>query len=38
MQKILDKINREGYDSLTENEAERLYKGSQALSHNKKKN
>ena len=36
--KILDKINREGYDSLTENEAERLYKGSQALSHNKKKN
>ncbi len=36
--KILDKINREGYDSLTENESERLYKGSQALSHNKKKN
>ena len=36
--KILDKINREGYDSLTENEAERLYKGSQALSHNMKKN
>ena len=34
---ILDKINNEGFDSLSENEQERLYKGSQSLSRNKKK-
>jgi hypothetical protein len=34
---ILDKINSEGFDSLSENEQERLYKGSQSLSRNKKK-
>lgn len=34
---ILDKINREGFDSLTEDEQVRLYKGSQSLSRTKKK-
>ena len=34
---ILDKINREGFDSLTEEEHDRLYKGSQSLSRTKKK-
>ena len=34
---ILDKINQEGFDSLTEKEQERLYKGSQSLSKGKKK-
>ena len=34
---ILDKINREGFDSLYEDEQERLYKGSQSLSKNRKK-
>ena len=34
---ILDKINNEGFDSLSENEQERLYKGSQSLSRNKKR-
>jgi membrane associated rhomboid family serine protease len=34
---ILDKINREGFDSLSEDEQERLYKGSQSLSKNRKK-
>lgn len=34
---ILDKINREGFDSLTEEEQDRLYKGSQSLSRTKKK-
>ena len=35
--RILDKINREGFDSLTEEEHNRLYKGSQSLSRTKKK-
>ena len=35
--RILDKINREGFDSLTEEEHDRLYKGSQSLSRTKKK-
>ena len=34
---ILDKINNEGFDSLSGDEQERLYKGSQSLSQNKKK-
>ena len=34
---ILDKINQEGFDSLTEEEQERLYKGSQSLSRGRKK-
>ena len=34
---ILDKINREGYDSLTKEEQDRLYKSSKALSLNKRK-
>ena len=34
---ILDKINQEGFDSLTEEEQERLYKGSQSLSKGRKK-
>ena len=34
---ILDKINREGFESLSEEEQDRLYKGSRSLSHNKKK-
>ena len=34
---ILDKINREGFDSLSQQEQNRLYKGSRSLSHNKKK-
>jgi len=34
---ILDKINREGFDSLSKNEQDRLYKGSRSLSQNKKK-
>ena len=34
---ILDKINREGFNSLSKNEQERLYKGSQSLSKNKRK-
>ena len=34
---ILDKINREGFDSLTEEEHDKLYKGSQSLSRTKKK-
>ena len=34
---ILDKINREGFESLTQEEQNRLYKGSRSLSHNKKK-
>ena len=35
--RILDKINREGFDSLTEEEHDRLYKGSQSLSRTKEK-
>jgi len=35
--RILDKINREGFESLTEEENDRLYKGSQSLSRTKKK-
>jgi len=35
--RILDKINREGFDSLTEEEHDKLYKGSQSLSRTKKK-
>ena len=35
--RILDKINLEGFDSLTEEEHDRLYKGSQSLSRTKKK-
>ena len=35
--RILDKINREGFESLTEEEHDRLYKGSQSLSRTKKK-
>ena len=34
---ILDKINREGFESLSQDEQDRLYKGSRSLSHNKKK-
>ena len=34
---ILDKINKEGFDSLTEEEEARLYKNSQSLSYGKKK-
>jgi len=35
--RILDKINQEGFDSLTNEEQERLYKGSKSLSqHNQK--
>jgi membrane associated rhomboid family serine protease len=34
---ILDKINREGFDSLTSEEHDRLYKGSRSLSRTKKK-
>lgn len=34
---ILDKINRTGFNSLSKNEQDRLYKGSQSLSKNKKK-
>ena len=34
---ILDKINREGFDSLTSEEHDRLYKGSQSLSRTKNK-
>jgi len=34
---ILDKINREGFKSLTEEEEERLYKNSKTLSKGKKK-
>jgi len=34
---ILDKINREGFNSLSEEEQDRLYKGSRSLSKNKKK-
>ena len=35
--KILDKINKEGFDSLTDDEQDRLYKGSQSLSRGRKK-
>jgi len=35
--RILDKINREGFESLTNEEHDRLYKGSQSLSRTKKK-
>ena len=34
---ILDKINREGYESLTKEEQDQLYKSSKALSLNKRK-
>ena len=34
---LLDKINREGFKSLSQKEQDRLYKGSQTLSKNKKK-
>ena len=34
---ILDKINQEGFDSLTQDEQRRLYKGSHSLSKDKKK-
>jgi membrane associated rhomboid family serine protease len=34
---ILDKINQEGFDSLTQDEQSRLYKGSHSLSKDKKK-
>jgi len=34
---ILDKINREGFDGLTQDEQDRLYKGSHSLSKYKKK-
>ena len=34
---ILDKINREGFKGLTEEEEERLYKNSKTLSKGKKK-
>ena len=34
---ILDKINREGFKSLTREEEERLYKNSKILSKDKKK-
>ena len=35
--RILDKIHREGFDSLSEEENDRLYKGSQSISRSKKK-
>ena len=35
--RILDKINREGFENLTDEEHDRLYKGSQSLSRTKKK-
>lgn len=35
--RILDKINREGFESLTDEEHNRLYKGSESLSRIKKK-
>ena len=35
---ILDKINREGYSSITKEEQDILYKNSKVLSENKKKN
>ena len=34
---ILDKINREGFESLSEEEQDRLYSGSRSLFKNKKK-
>ncbi len=34
----LDKINQGGFDSLTKDEQNRLYRGSQSLSKGKKKN
>ena len=34
---ILDKINQEGFDSLTDEELDRLYRGSQSLSRGRKK-
>ena len=34
---ILDKINREGFKSLTQDEEDRLYKNSKVLSKDKKK-
>ena len=34
---ILDKINKEGFDSLTKDEEARLYKNSKSLSYGKKK-
>ena len=34
---ILDKINREGFKSLTQEEEQRLYKNSKILSKDKKK-
>ena len=34
---ILDKINREGFKSLTKDEEDRLYKNSKVLSKDKKK-
>jgi len=34
---ILDKINREGFNSLSKEEEDRLYKNSKSLSHGKKK-
>ncbi len=34
---ILDKINHQGFDSLTQEEQDRLYKGSHSLSKDKKK-
>ena len=34
---ILDKINREGFDSLSQKEQDSLYKGSRSLSRHKKK-
>ena len=35
---VLDKINREGYNSLTKDEQDALYKNSKLLFKNKKKN
>tara|TARA_A100001037_G_scaffold306768_1_gene355267 strand:- start:24577 stop:25404 length:828 start_codon:yes stop_codon:yes gene_type:complete len=35
--RILDKIHREGFDSLSEEENDRLYKGSQSISRSRKK-
>ena len=35
--RILDKITMEGFDSLSKEEHERLYNGSRTLSQNKKK-
>ena len=37
LKSILDKINREGFKSLTQEEEERLYKNSKDLSKGKKK-